>query len=741
MPILRPLRLAIGLAALPALPALSAVPLAAAAQVHAPPELRVHRLSGDADPIRIDGRLDEAAWRGASPADGFRQREPDVGQSATEPTEVRVAHDGATLYVGVLARSSQPDGVVARILQRDRIARVGFEPGLRFLGDDVIAILVDPFHDRRSAYVFATNPNGAELDALISNDGQETNLDWRGVFRVAAARSDDGWSAEFAIPLRSLRYPAAPGAVWGFNVVRFTARTNEESLWTSWSRDNEGFERVSNAGHLLGLDQLPRSGLSLEAKPYLLTGGTRTVDGLSTVNDGRLDAGLDLKWEPTAGLVLDLTANTDFAQAEIDDERVNLTRFSLFYPEKREFFLENAGVFDFGIRGDPSEPPPFLMFFSRRIGIADDGAVPLLGGARLTGRLGRQSLGVLDVVTEPAFGAPRTNHAVVRLKRDVGGAGYVGAMVTDQRSSSGWSTAGGVDWQLRLRPTLTISGFGAATANAAGTGNGWSARVAAEYVTDKVGATLSHVGVSPDATADLGFVTRTDIQRTDASFRVTPRPTLLGLRKLDLYLFGQRIADTDGRVLDWLISPSLNPEWSSGESVFAWYGWGFTRLEEGFRLSDSVDVAAGDFDTWQIGWFANSSQSRPIVFRSVGFLQGAYGGTLQSYSAEVSLAPSPNLAVTFRYGRNLADLPGGSFAADIGAFRLTVAASARLVANALVQYNSFENTIGANLRVSYTFRPGSDLFLVLNEQRGDESRLWRPGDRAALIKLTYLSRF
>ncbi len=712
------------------------VPLSA--QDHRPPEVAVVRLApGTA--VRLDGLLTEPFWHSVPAATDFRQREPAVGQPATETTEVRVVIDGATVYVGVLARDSRPDEVIARILQRDQLVRVSdFESGLRFKGDDVVAILLDPMHDRRSAYVFATNANGAEFDALVSNDGQDMNADWRGVWQVAASRTAEGWSAEFAIPLRSIRYPADSAAIWGFNVGRYQARINEESLWTSWGRDPEGFHRVSNAGHLAGIGALPRPGANLDVKPYLLGGASRTVDGATVATDGRLEAGLDLKTEVAPGLLLDLTANTDFAQAEVDDEKVNLTRFNLFFPEKRDFFLENAGIFEFGFRS-AFEPPPFLMFFSRRIGVADDGPVPLLGGLRLTGRAGRQSIGVLNVVTDPAFGVPRQNHAVVRVKRDFSTGGYLGVMATDQRSGDDWNTAGGVDFLIRPSPSLTMQGY-AATTTAKDARAGFSGRIEAQIETERFGARLAHLLVDRNARADLGFVTRTDIQRSDANVRVTTRPKVLGLRRLDFSTDAQLITNGAGTVQDWTVSPSASADWNSGDRFFIWYTGGFTRLEEGFSVSDSVPVPAGQYDTWSFNWFASSSQRRPIVLRTNLTLQGTYGGTIHSLGGELSVAPSPNFALGLNLNRSLVDLPGGSFTADLATVRLTVALSTKLVANTLLQYNAFERDLGANFRIGYTFRPGSDLFLVFNERRGDGNRLWAPRERAGLVKLTYLSR-
>jgi len=343
------------------IPFLIAAPLAA--QQVGPDQVRAKKLTAaEAETIRIDGLLSEEFWEGAMVIQDFRQQEPDEGAPASETTEIRVVMDGATLYVGVIARDSEPDRIVNRILQRDRVME--YEHGqFRFTGDDAVALLFDPFHSSRDAFVFATNPNGAELDALITDEGVEINIDWRAVWEVASARGPEGWSAEFAIPFRTLRYPVAEdGEAWGFNVYRTIRRKNELVLWQSWSRDNEGFTRVSRAGHLTGMVDLPKPGLNLEVKPFVLGGLRQELDDEGgTPMDTEADMGLDLKSELRPGLVLDLTLNTDFAQVEVDDEQVNLTRFSLFYPEKRDFFLENSGVFEVGQDGGFG-PPPYKLF-------------------------------------------------------------------------------------------------------------------------------------------------------------------------------------------------------------------------------------------------------------------------------------------------------------------------------------------------------------------------------------------
>ncbi len=706
------------------------------------PSVRATRLDPTRDDrIELDGLLTEGAWGRAPAATSFRQREPDEAAPATESTEIRLLYDDQSLYVGVRALDREPDQVIARILQRDRLMGSDFGGRLQFAGDDGIALLFDPFHDHRNGVIFATNPNGAKYDALITDEGRELNSDWRGVWHVAARRTNEGWSAEFEIPFRTLRYPSGPGvAPWGFNAFRVIRRKNEETLWSSWSRDNEGFHRVSRAGHLEGLTDLPRPGLNLEVKPYVLTGGTQELNEVGDKDaDGRLDGGVDAKYQVLPGLVLDLTVNPDFAQVEVDDEQVNLTRFDLFFPEKRDFFLENAGVFEYGVRGF-GEPPPFLLFFSRRIGISDGSEVPVYGGVRLTGRVGGQTVGLLNVVTDVADGASAANHAILRYKRDLGGSGYVGAMLTDLRRGDFWNTAAGLDVSLWPTSALNLQGFLAATATSGVGGDDEAYRLMVDYTGDWIGFFVQHLFIAPEANAELGFITRTDIRKSDGLLRLTPRPQVLGLRKIDLMFSGDHIVKSDGTLQDWTVSPWVSPEWNSGESLRFSYARGFTRLDEGFGLADSVSVPAGDYDRWELGLDGETSANRAVALGAHASYQRFFDGRLVSVGGTLSLAPGSHLSADIGFRHNDVGIPGGEFTVNIASVRLRYAFTTTLTANALLQYNSLDRRVSANVRLNLIHRPGSDLFIVLNEERGSDDSAWDFRSRGLVAKLTYLVR-
>ena len=717
--------------------------LVATAALSDEPSLQAVRLDPGAE-LHIDGRLDEPAWGKAAPATGLRQREPQEGEPATETTEVRVLFDDRNLYVGVLARDADPAGIVARIRQRDKLMEPGgYDDSYLFAGDDAVAILLDPFRDRRNAVVFATNPNGAEFDALITDESGAFNADWRTVWTVRAQRGPEGWSAELAIPFRSLRYPSASGPEgWGFNVWRVVRRTNEETLWTAWSRSGGGFRRVSQAGRLDGLSGLPRSGLNLEVKPYGLAGLDQEPGDSDLDTRGRADAGFDAKWEARPGLVLDATVNPDFAQVEADDEQVNLTRFDLFFPEKREFFLENAGIFDLGWRGF-DETPPFLLFFSRRIGIAGEGEaeIPVRGGVRLSGRAGRQTVGFLDMLTGPGLGQPGENFGVLRVKRDLGESSYLGAMVTDRRHADAGNTAGGVDGSFWVTPSLNLQGFAAYTWTSGAGGDDAAWRVGANYDTDRVGLVAQHLMVGPEADAQMGFVTRRDIRRTDASARYTLRPSFLGLRRIDLYMEGQHIVRTDGAEQDEGLGPVVNVEWNSGDSVGGFYYAGSTRLDEAFDLGDRVPVPAGDYDVRHWSFSASSSISRPLQATAEANLQDIYGGRLVSIGGTLRAAPGSHLNVAVGLTHDRVDLPGGRFTARVSSVRVAYAFTTRLLVSALVQHNSLDRTLLTNLRLNFIHRPGSDLFIVFDEERGDGTTLRHVARRGLAVKLTWLARF
>ena len=701
-------------------PAVALLLLAAAAQPAVEPSLRAQRVT---ETIRVDGRLDEAAWGTSPRASDFRQKEPNEGQPATEATEVSVLYDDRNLYVGVRARDRAPDEVIARILERDTVIRSRRDGPARFAGDDGVAIVLDTFHDRRNAFIFATNANGAKYDGLITDESPTFNSEWRGIWEVAARTTAEGWVAEFAIPFRTLRYAPGEGPqTWGFNVERMIRRKNEQTLWSSWMRGEGGLNRISRAGTLEGLNDLPRSRLNLEVKPYGLLGLTQERQDDGTIpNERQTKVGLDAKWEVRPGLVLDGTLNPDFAQLEADEEIVNLTRFDLFLPERREFFLENAGVFEFGTLGF-HEPPPFLLFFSRRIGISeDDGEIPVMGGARLTGRAGKQTVGLLSVLTDAAFEEPRTNFANLRVKRDVGTSGYVGAMLTDRRDQQDAETDAGVDFSLWPTTKLNVTGFAALTSAYRDRDADKAYRLGAQYQDDRVFAQAQHLVVGPDAETGMGFVTRTDIRRTDGFGEYTFRPRVLGLRQLDVFGGGTWITRVTGEEQDGQGFGGLSFEWNSGETVSVFMEGGFTQLDEEFDMADRIPVPPGPLRS-ATAHGVRRHELRPADRRSewpeTSPTSGADACACSDLGSRISIGR--HLTTGLGWTVSQADLPGGSLTANVIGLRASWAFSTRLVTRAYIQYNSLDRKWITNLRLRFIHRPGSDLYIVFNDEQGEE---------------------
>jgi hypothetical protein len=554
-------------------------------------------------------------------------------------------------------------------------------------------------------------------------------------------RSARGWAAEFAIPFRSLRYPRANGeVVWGFDVERIIRRRNEDTLWSAWSRAEGGLNRVSRAGHLGGLRELPRPAWNFELMPYGLAGFTqeRAADG-SAPQQPVWRMGGDAKWEVQPGLVLDATARPDFAQVEADDEVVNLTRFELFLPEKRDFFLENAGIFDFGTRG-AYETPPFLMFFSRRIGIADEGEVPVLGGLRLSGRAGKQTLGLLDVYTDEAFSEPRTNFGVLRLKRDVGERGYLGAMATDRRTANGSETDFGADASLWPSSRLNLQGFAARTTRSDGASDS-AFRGAAEYGADPVYLYGEYLQIGPDAGTGMGFVTRTDVRRASGKAQYTLRPPVSRLRQIDVYAGGKHQTRVDGEPQDANGFAGLSVGLHSGDGLSLTHVRGYVVLDYGFDLAGRIPIAPGRYELRSTEASLWTSPNRPLNAVASASLQHLWDGDVSAVSGGFGVRGGSHLSLWATYTRSEASLPGGGFVAHVTGLRAGWAFSTRLAVHTFLQYNSLDERFLVNLRLRFIHRPGRDFYVVFNEERGE------PGDPRALlsrgfaVKGSWLVRF
>ncbi|MFQ5652416.1 MAG: DUF5916 domain-containing protein [bacterium] len=685
--------------------------------------------------IQLDGRLEEGVWQRAPVATEFFQIQPREGESATERTEVRVLYHDQDLFIGVHCFDSSPQDIVAQKLQRDS----GLDD------DDMFGILFDTYHDHRNAYYFATNPNGVEEDGQIVDGAFSKNLDWDGVWEVKARITANGWTAELKIPLWNLRFNGAARQSWGVNFTRIIKRKTEQVNWASWSRNNGGFLRISRAGDLLNLNGL-RSGLNLQVKPYTL-GRINRGNLLRANSTGKesFDGGLDVKYGITSNLTLDLTYNTDFAQVEADVEQINLTRFPLFFPEKREFFLESASTFQFGQPGFFG-PPPLLLFFSRRIGIEGiQTLTPIIAGGRLTGKVGRFDLGLIDVVTEEKNGFPKTHFSVARISRDLFQRSRVGLIVTNRANvGQDQNRAYGIDANIWLSNVLEFQSFFAQT-HAAGSGNtdrAW--KLGLDFTKDHLGGFASHLFIDQNFDPALGFVLRRNIRQTTLAFRVSPQPNGKFLRRTDIRQNLVHILNKDGELTDWTYGLSFNNELSSGDFITLQYSHIFVSLPDTFRFRSDIRIAPADFGNNQVSASFQSSAKRKVTASANMGWREFFSGELFNWGAGVAYVPSPHFSVAFEYGRNEVRLPEGKLNTDLFELRMNLMFTTRLFLNGLMQYNSETNDFSTNLRLNFIHSAGSDLFLVFNEERGRPGATFFDGlparNREFILKFTQLLR-
>ena len=696
-------------------------------------------------PVRIDGVLDEAVYDEIRSISGFIQMEPDDGAPATQKTEIWLLFDDTNVYVLVRVWESEPDRMVATEMRHDAVASL--------VQDELISIGFDTFYDRRNGYNFIINPLGGHGEGQLGNDGQY-NGEWNGIWESRVGRFDGGWTVEIAIPFKTLRYQAGNPQVWGFQIERTNRWKNESSFMAPTDRAVGQMAMMfpSLWATVVGIE-VPPPAMNLDVKPYVVSDLTSDYGASPPlVNDAAADIGLDVKFGVTDGLVADFTYNTDFAQVEADEQQVNLTRFSLFFQEKREFFLENQGTFAFGGAGvgpfgGAGETP--ILFYSRRIGLSGSREVPIQAGGRLTGRVGRFTVGVLDIRSddEPVSGTVATNFTVARLKRDVLRRSAVGLLVTNRsvaENGVGSSQTYGVDGTFAFFTDLSINTYWARTQTTGRDGGNISYRGQFDYNGDRYGAQLEHLLVGDNFNPEIGFLRRDDMRKSAAQFRFSPRPTQPSIvRKYSWVGSGTYIEDTRGRVETREARGEFGIEFQSSDRISVSYTGAYEFLPRPFRIAPDVVLPVGGYDFAFLNVRMNFGQHRP-VYGSVSIEHGTFFDgdrtTLSVRQGRVAVTPKFSLEPSFSINR--VDLPAGSFTATLVGSRVTYTMTPLMFVSALLQYNSSSETIGANVRLRWEYLPGSALFVVYNEQRDTLARSF-PGltNRALIIKLNRLFRF
>jgi hypothetical protein len=623
----------------------------------------------------------------------------------------------------------EPHRLIVNDLKRDFSGR----------DSDAFGLVLDTFQDRRNAYGFLTNPGGAQRETQAYDNGRRNDANWNGVWFVRTAVRPDGWSLEIAIPFKTLRFPDRPAQRWGLNLVRFARRQNEVSTWAPVPRQFSHYH-VGYAGTLEGLEGVGR-GRDLRVTPFV----TARVDhgaGKAPGWSGATDGGLDLKYGLTSSLAVDATWRTDFSQVEADEQQINLTRFSLFFPEKRQFFLESPASFQIGLVEPESEDPrrDLVPFFSRRIGLVDGQPVPVVGGLRLTGRAGRQGVGVLAMRTAAGRAAAGDNFAAFRVTRDLAASASIGAFYFGRESAGagGFNRVGGLDFRLAPRPTLEIEALamGSRTSFAR---SDWAGRTGFRIDGNAHRARVGFLHVGEAFRHDLGFVRRRGVATLFGRYARILRPADASgrIREYSAGVVVEATADAGyRRLLTRSGSATFGLLLADGGELRAVLTTTAERLETPFGIGSRLTVPSGDyrFEDVRVEFQSNRSAAVSMSVETVvgEFWHGAQRGATGSLRVRVNA----HLAASATFGRSTVRLPGGAFTGDLAGVRLDWSLTPRVFLNAFVQYNGETETWLSNVRFNVIHRPLSDIYVVWNETRGPDT-----ARRAVLVKYTQLLAF
>jgi hypothetical protein len=709
----------------------------------------------------LDGRVGEPEWAGASVFSGFVQQQPRENEPSTELTEVRVLYDERFLYIGVICFDGDPERIVVTQSRRD--------------GDltdtDSIQIVLDTYNDDQNAFLFGTNPLGLEYDGQIASEGAAGgalggvgtgfggggsqrgqlagfNRNWDGDWSVAASITERGWETELAIPFKTLRYGNAAEPIWGFNVMRNIRRKNEQSFLAPVPRVYDIY-RISLAADLRGLRPPPRR--DLRAIPYGVAAGNEERGAGTTKRDSSVTGGLDVKWGVTPNVTSDFTVNTDFSQVEADEEQVNLTRFDLFFPEKRSFFLENAATFQFG------EPQAVDLFFSRRIGLTSSGQpIGILAGARLSGQAGPYQIGLLNMQTETTFGgadgalvAPANNYTVARVKRQVFHRSDVGAIFVNRVSTGDYASAGGenraygADANLAVSENGKLFAFLARSDTPGGAGSDTSGRALYDYRNNAWNLRAGYTQVGDRFNAEVGFVPRVGFRRPELRVELTPQPKgIPWIRRFSPHALVQRFYGFDGELQTALGHYDFEVQLENGGQTGFLLERRSDRPEEPFtifrdREGNQVVIPPGLY-TWN-EWllYFQSNPSAPVFVDSLYGFGSFYDGSFNRISLDSGFRVGARFLAAFGLLRNDIDLPTGAFVSNLVRAKATYSFTVNTLIQALVQYNNQSELASANVRFAWLNRSGTGLFVVFNERRDLFVPGTEPLGRSFIVKYTH----
>lgn len=696
--------------------------------------------------IDFDGRLDEAFWKEITPATGFRMQEPREGDPASEKTEVYIAYTSDYLYMGVMLYDSEPSRIKAFLKRRD----------VRITSDERFTWIFDTFNDQRNAYFMEINPNALRTDGLLSTgQGNDINLNWDGIWDAKTHIGDYGWSAEIKIPFSTLNFDPE-SSVWGANFMRVIRRKNETVLWSGYRR-SQGIERPQDAGRLTGLTEISQ-GIGLEVVPYGITKNNKEFTGGDFETSTTADAGLDINYSITPSLKASLTLNTDFAEAEVDQRRINLTRFPLQFPEQRDFFLEGSNIYRFAPRS--FETP----FFSRRIGLRQGEPVPITYGARLLGNAGNYNLALLHVRTGEHSDIQPENFTVARVKRNIGAESTLGIIYTRRDTENGEDLADPLQTRHTFGSDLELS-----TSNFLGdknlqfqaffvlhnpssplddSTNVWDRSTRGIRLNYPNAPWSGHVSYREFGTAfdpAVGFVRRVGFRRLQPSIGYNPRIEKVDwIREIDWGIRFEHLTDLDFKLLSQELGFTLlGLTMESGDELDLSVSRSYERLRRPFdiRRDGTVIIPPDEYITWR-GSIRAETASYRMVSANAEFEFGEFWSGLQrQYSIGLNLRPFPGIRLNPEYVHTLVDLNEGDFTTDLFLFEGNFDFTNATFLSTKLQYDTLSELMGLNTRFRWIIRPGSDVYLVYNHNWLREFDRFQTRQRTGTIKVTYSYRF
>ena len=710
-----------------------------------PPEVKASRVES---PPLLDGRVDEQEWQVAAVATDFVQQFPAAGAQASERTEARFLYTAEFLYIGVICYDSQPDKIVDTQSRRDGD-----------LGDsDSILIILDTYHDRQNGFLFGTNPAGIQYDAQILNEGVSggevastgigrsatsgsqrgnvaaVNLNWDTTWEVKSSRSDRGWETELKLPLKSLRFQdsSAP-QTWGLNLMRNIRRKNEQVFWAEISQSYSIY-RVSLAGDLSALDIRPSR--NLKAIPYILLGGQKNFTTSET--DFRHEVGGDVKYGLSSSLTLDVTVNTDFAQVEVDDEQINLTRFPLFFPEKRGFFLENAGVFSFGT------PADLDLFFSRRIGIESGQEVPIRAGGRLTGKIDRFQVGLLSIQTGEEEGLVASqNFFVGRVRREFHKRSSVGFIFTNRETTgdtiggSERNRAWGADLQLGLGEHWIISSYLAKTHSPELSGDDYAGNLFAGYRSSLWRLEASYLEIQENFNPEVGFVPRKGFRRPWFRVHFTPSPETGFVKTWNPHWWIRQYYGFDGELESARIHNDFEVQFRNGGSASLTLNRDFELLRDPFEVHPGVTIPSGEYWFNEYSFSLASDPSAKVFADVAAAIGDFYEGNLRTFDAILGFRTGANFVTELNFVNTRVDADWGRFNTNLGRVRMNYSFTPYRFVQALIQYNSRAQQFSSNIRLGLTQPSGAGLYIVYKDTYETPGERFDPLGRSFFVKYSY----